>query len=230
MPMPGLMALWLISCAAIGGLLAKVGADGAVVADTYPAPSDVQGVAVVTCAWIAVWYVFIGNQIGVQFSSETKEVKDAAGHIATRSVGNMMEQGIPFLALLWMQAIFVNPKIAALLGWVYVVFRFLYCPFWGMLGHFQLLVEIATQPNYVVNMFFLVSVFYKCAWGKDILADAAAEGWWAVVLMTVAIGLLEFVFFMLLATPTTKIMICGVKNYMGVLDEEMEYDEEEELE
>jgi hypothetical protein len=226
MPMPGLMLLLVLSAVAIGALLAKVGPDGAVAADTYPAPSELQGVAVVTCAWIAVWYIFLGNQINVKFSSETQEVKDSAGNIATRSVGNMMEQGIAFLPLLWMQAIFVNPRIATLLGWIYVVFRFLYCPFWGMLGHFTLLVEIATQPNYIIILYYLVSVFYKCAWGKDILAEAAAEGWWAVVLMTLAIGFLELVFFLILAMPTTKLMICGTKNYLG-LEEDMEYDEED---
>ena len=48
------------------------------------------------------------------------DVAASAKNVADRSVANTMEQAIAFLVLLWLHAIFVNPRIATILGWIYV--------------------------------------------------------------------------------------------------------------
>lgn len=74
---------------------------------------------------------------------------------ADRAVGNTQEQMTPFLASLWMCAVFVSPNYATGLGLVYVVLRGIY-PF--LLGA-QLQ---GTQPK---RVFFVTGPCYLIIWG-----------------------------------------------------------------
>lgn len=62
-----------------------------------------------------------------------------------RTVGNTMEQAIPFLTALWMHATFVSVDSAAWVGWIYVGTRALY-PFGFYLGLPYIL--LSTGPGY----------------------------------------------------------------------------------
>merc|ERR1719498_2160183 len=101
-------------------------------------------------------------------------MKTKASFLADRVVINTLEQMIPFLALMWDHALFVNPETAKLLGWIYVVTRYLYSPLYGMYGMFTVAVEVATQPNYVVIFYYWIALVYKCASGEDFHARVNA--------------------------------------------------------
>lgn len=62
-----------------------------------------------------------------------------------RTVGNLLEQSIPFLTALWLHAVFVDPASAAQLGWYYLGFRAIY-PFVFFKG--VPLLFVSTLPGY----------------------------------------------------------------------------------
>merc|ERR1711865_1359899 len=148
------MMFLVVSGLLIGALLGKAGPSAAV-ADTFPAATELRGVALVTCAFMFMWYIFLGHQVGIKFTEGlSADVQEQAKFIADRSVINTLEQALPFLSLMWLHALFVNPVTAGVLGWIYVITRFLYPITYGMYGQFNTAVEIACQPNYVV-IFYL---------------------------------------------------------------------------
>lgn len=230
MSMPMLFGCMVVAALLLGGFLAAVGPLGAV-GDIYPAPAEVRGTALVTCVFVALLYIFYGNQVGIRFSEGLPaDVTEQAKFIADRTVINTVEQGIPFLALMWLEAIFVNPLTATRLGWIYVFFRYLYPVFYGWYGQFTVLIEIATQPNYVIIAYYWVTVFYKCGTGMDLhtrFHSSSPHGNLLMVPLLLVCGCLSFVCFLLLSKPTTMIMINGVKKEKGYVDEEYGDDEDE---
>lgn len=77
-----------------------------------------------------------------------------------RTVGNTMEQAIPFLTALWMHAAFVSVDSAALVGWIYVVTRAIY-PVGFYLGLPWIL--LSTGPGYACIAYLL----YTCVAGGN---------------------------------------------------------------
>jgi len=226
--MPGMMVFVVVSGLLIGGLLGKAGPSAAV-GDEFPTVSSLRGVALVTCAFVGSWYIFLGNQVGVKFTQGlSADVAAQAAMIADRGVYNALEQGFPFLALLWLHALFVNPETARLLGWVWVCARFLYPITYGMYGVFNLAVEFAMQPNYVINFYFLLAVVHKCWGGEDLHTKVDAVSPWLMPLIGLACGFIAIVFFLILAKPSTSIIINGVKKSKGEIDDEYEDVEDEE--
>jgi len=226
--MPGMMAILLVTGLLIGGLLGHVGPSAAVGA-AFPTMQALQGVALVTCAFIWMWYIFLGHQVGIKFTEGlTTDVQDQAKFIADRSVINTMEQALPFLSLMWLEALFVNPETARLLGWIYVATRFLYPITYGMYGQFNTAVEISTSPNYVIIFYFMFTVFHKCAFGEDFhtKVDAISPFLMLVVGFVCAFG--SVIFFLVLAKPTTAIIVNGVKKDKGQIVEELDNEYEEE--
>jgi hypothetical protein len=63
------------------------------------------------------------NLIKIKYHSNEK-----LALVADRTVGNCMEQAIPFLSSLWLCAIFHSPDYAARMGWFWVISR-VYYPF-----------------------------------------------------------------------------------------------------
>jgi len=219
-----MMGLMVVSALLLGVLLALTGTEGAAIPE-----KALQPVAVVTCAFCLMWYIFLGNQVGIKFTQGLPEdVAATAKNVADRSVGNTMEQAIPFLVLLWLEAIFVNPRIATILGWIYVVFRFLYPVFFGMYGTFTVLVEASTQPNYIIINYFLLTVFFKCACDVDLHAKISATSPWLMLPFMLGVGLFTFIVFLLLAKPTTLLIIAGAKKEKGFKDPEADDEEDEE--
>jgi len=95
------------------------------------------GPLLVTVAYVLVYYLMIANQLRVR--TRLRRAYRARGEsfdryfgmeremlAADRYVGNMLEHMPPFLLLLWLNAIFVGPRIAAVAGAVYVAARLLY--------------------------------------------------------------------------------------------------------
>jgi len=223
-PMGLMCGLMVVTALALGVLLALTGTEGAAVPETALHP-----VAVVTCVFCLMWYIFLGNQVGIKFTQGLPDdVAATAKNIADRSVGNTMEQAIPFLVLLWLEAVFVNPRIATILGWIYVVFRFFYPVFFGMYGTFTVLVEASTQPNYIVIFYFLLTVLFKCAFDIDLHATISATSPWLMLPFMLGVGLCAFIVFLLLAKPTTMLIIAGAKKEKGFKDPEADDEDEEE--
>jgi len=95
------------------------------------------GPLLVTVAYVLVYYLMITNQLIVK--TRLRREYRARGEsfdryfgadremlAADRYVGNMLEHMPPFLILLWLNAIFVGPRGATLVGAVYVVARLVY--------------------------------------------------------------------------------------------------------
>ena len=72
-----------------------------------------------------------------------------------RTVGNTMEQAIPFLTALWMHAVFVSPDSAGFIGWIYVITR----AFYPVGFYFGLpFVLLSTVPGYACIIYLLYTV------------------------------------------------------------------------
>lgn len=96
------------------------------------------GPLLVTIAYVVFWYYLL---IGVQRRTKYRLQREYAadGRVfdryfgqdpqmlaADRAVANTQEQMVPFLAALWMCALFVSPRLAAVLGAAYIALRFGY--------------------------------------------------------------------------------------------------------
>lgn len=96
------------------------------------------GPILVTAAYFGLWYyLLLGLQRGTKYALIAEyeargEVFDRYfGHdgrmlAVDRAVANTHEQMGPFLASMWLHALFVSPSSAAVLGGVYVVLRAVY--------------------------------------------------------------------------------------------------------
>jgi len=95
------------------------------------------GPLLVTVAYVLVYYLLISNQLRVR--TRLRRAYRARGEsfdryfntdremlAADRYVGNMLEHMPVFLLLLWLNAIFVGPRGAALAGAAYVLSRLVY--------------------------------------------------------------------------------------------------------
>ena len=103
-------------------------------------PSSAQAFAgplAVTVVYVLLYYLTIANQLRVK--SRLRHAYRARGEVfdryfntdremlaADRYVGNMLEHMPPFVALLWLNAVFVGPRAATFAGGAYVFSRLLY--------------------------------------------------------------------------------------------------------
>jgi len=226
-PLPLMFAMTGATAVGLGVVLATSGPADAV-GDGFPSAVALHPTVVVTCVFLVMWYIFLGNQVSVKFTPGLPDdVQTEAKNIADRTVGNTLEQALPFLVLMWLEAIFVNPRTAMILGWFYVVTRFFYPLLWGAYGQFNVLIELATQPNYIITFYYLLTVFFKCGCGIDLHTKIDAASPWLMPLFTLACGMCSFICFLLLGGVSTKFIINGVKKAKGYEDE-YEYEDEEE--
>ncbi len=142
----------------------------------------------VTISYMALYYVFMIYQMVVKFSVYEKEKKKALAsssssssssshHIPTfnevrynskdtsllaadRTVGNCLEQMVPFLMSLWLYSIFISPTEAGTYGIIYVFTRSYY-PFVFRMGGIWLL--FSTIPNYIC-IWVMLSKLAWSAW------------------------------------------------------------------
>jgi len=220
-----LMVIIALSGLLIGAMLGHVGPTAAV-GDAFPSALALRGVGLVTCAFVFMWYVFLGHQVSLNFDATLDaDVKTGAKSIADRVVGNTLEQAMPFLVLLWLHALFVNPETSKLLGWIYVATRFLYPITFGFYGQQTLGIQIATQPNYIVVYYFLTATVYKCLKGEDLHTNVNATSPWLMMVVLFVVSFFSLIVFLVVAKPSTAVIVNGVKKEKGFVDEE---DDEEE--
>jgi hypothetical protein len=218
------------SVAVIGYTLGRYGPQGAL--DSFPSAGDLRGVVLVNVGFVCVWYVIIGTPIIVNgirpvpmankkeepqcflmalfYYDAPAEIKADAYHIGARGIANTMEQGIPFLLLIWLHAIFVNPITSVPLGWSFVIARFFYPYFYGMYGQMNNMVQISQWICYTVNGYFTCALFYKCHYGKDLHTQMDASGPAMVYASAMFGGMLITVLFLVFPVPGAKVITRGV--------------------
>ena len=132
----------------------------------------------VTLAYLVVYYGSILNVLRVKKSKPAEyaargEKFDRYFHedremlAADRAQLNTLEHMGPFLALLWMNAVFVGPTEAGIAGGVYVLARVAH-PFvmGARLGRgTRATIMLATVPGYLVLIYFLVRLCAKLITG-----------------------------------------------------------------
>ena len=126
---------------------------------------DYRGVICVTLAWLHGYYNTVSAQINVKMNGSVMGLDDAkqmqALKVAERSLYNTLEQGVPFLIMLWLAAVFIdNTSIALYLGWAYVLPRMLYPLAYSYHGHFSMWCELITQPNYQTLFYFKTTLLF----------------------------------------------------------------------
>ena len=96
------------------------------------------GPMLVTSAYILLWYYILGfiqrrtkYALKARYEEEGKEFDRYFGQdeemlAADRAVINTQEQMVPFLASLWLCAVFASPSLATWLGSAYIVLRAFY--------------------------------------------------------------------------------------------------------
>ena len=133
------------------------------------------GPLLVTVAYVVVYYLLVANQLRVR--RRLKREYQAHGEkfdryfntdremlAADRYVGNMLEHMPPFLALLWLNAIFVGPRGATLGGVAYVVAGVYPFLMGGRLGRgVPTRILFATVVGYAVLTYFLARLFLVAA-------------------------------------------------------------------
>ena len=85
--------------ALVGAILMYVGSEGAL-SGRFPEADELYGVALASCAWIVMFYLFLGYQVLTKFTGESREVIETVKYITDRSVINTSEQAYMFLMLL----------------------------------------------------------------------------------------------------------------------------------
>ena len=132
---------------------------------------DYKPIVWVVLGYILLWYVFLYLQAGyvwwLYFKARAANPKEASlkkikyGVLPDRlwldrTVGNLMEQSIPFLVSLLLSALYGGDvKRTATLGWLYIAVRLFYpIAFRTGLG-----VVVVTIPNYLTIGMLLYSVY-----------------------------------------------------------------------
>ncbi|MFO0757042.1 MAG: MAPEG family protein [Byssovorax sp.] len=138
-----------------------------------------KGPAVVTAAYFGLWYYLL---LGLQRGTKYKLIADYAARgetfdryfgqdgrmlAADRAVANTHEQMVPFLASMWLHAVFVSPTRATTLGLVYVILRSIYPILLGKsLSKTQSKrVFFVTGPCYGIIFYMLGSLVYAALTG-----------------------------------------------------------------
>lgn len=222
---PLTLVFGLTTSTLLGALIARTDPIHAV-GDAYPTQIQVRGVAVVTVAYMLMLYMFYSTQVCISLihssSLKPKELEKAK-FVGERVVGNTLEQAFPFLAGLWLQAIFVNPAQAMVLGWLYIAFRAMYVIFYGFYGTFNTLCELSTQTNYTIVAYFLFTGIFKCVGGTDLYTRVHANSPWLMILFMLGMWILQFIYISTTGLIASIIVVKGVQWEVAYEDG---YDEE----
>lgn len=134
-------------------------------------PAPFAGPIAVTLVYCLLFYAFMIRQARVRFARAADYASrgekfdryftpDREMLAADRTMLNMLEHMPPFLALLWLDAVFVSPTSATIAGGVYVAARAAYpLLMGGRLGRsVPARILLATVTGYVVLGWFVVSL------------------------------------------------------------------------
>lgn len=133
-----------------------------------PSLAHYAGPVTVTLAYLGVYYASMINVARVKarlaraYAKQDKKFDRYFGEdremlAADRIQLNALEHMPPFLALLWLTAVFVGPAQATIAGWVYVVARGLYPILMGRrLGRgIRARLLVSTGPGYLVLLYYV---------------------------------------------------------------------------
>lgn len=223
--MPSVFVGLALGVIIVGALLVGYGPEGAI-GDVFPTVTDLTPLAGVTGVWVFVWYTLLGNQVAVKFAQgHPAEYTEVGSHIALRGVVNTLEQSVPFLALAWLHALFVNPTTTVPLAVTFVVLRFFYPFAYGMYGQFNSMVELLQQPTYVVIWYLLFALLYKCWKGGDLHSDVTSTHPALMFLVALLAGFTCTLTFLVITKPFEFTVFAGIK-----YDKEYKADEYEDVE
>jgi len=200
------------------------------VGDAFPTQVALRPVAVVTVAFMIMLYMLYSTQVAMNLVHKkglTAKLFDQGKLIADRGVINTLEQAWPFLAGMWLHAIFVNPSQAQLLGWLYILFRAPYVIFYGFYGTFNTLCELSTQANYIIVVYLSFAVMVKCLSGNDLYTKVHEKSPWLMILVFIAMWILQNLVLGLTGIIPSFVIVNGVKWESGY--EEEEYDEDDDV-
>lgn len=132
-------------------------------------------VVVVTAAWVSLLYVFLFNQSATATAEHRRLRREAQAQggaaptlaavkygavpsalmlCATRTVGNFLEQALPFLLALYAHAALVSCRDAARCGWLWLLARSYYPLVYSM--RFPALL-LSTVPSYLCVAYMLAT-------------------------------------------------------------------------
>jgi hypothetical protein len=169
----------------------------------YVDPAAFAPVLIVNAVWLWMYYAFM--QLGPQSKIPPKGTAD---HVqwGERCFGNLHEQSTPFLASLWVYAVFNDVTEAAYMGWACLFFRFLYPIIWAWKGSFKNavpLIFISTLPMYSINIWMMGSTVLKGALGLDLKAMLLGSNIAVSFIGSMAV-VLQFMFNATITTPLAK--------------------------
>ena len=136
-----------------------------------------SGPILVTVTYVLVYYGFIVGfvlrakiRLGKEYADRGEKFdryfsQDREMLAADRIQLNMLEHMAPFLVLLWLNALFVSPTRATVVGGIYVASRLLY-PFviGSRLGRgVKAPILLSTVPGYGVIFYFMGALVYAIA-------------------------------------------------------------------
>jgi hypothetical protein len=141
--------------------------------------STYAGPIAVTAAYFGLWYyLLLGLQRGTKYKLLAEYAdrgeqfdryfgQDGRMLAADRAVLNTQEQMVPFLASLWLHAVFVSTARATALGVVYVVLRSIYPLLLGksVSKTQSKRVAFATAPAYLIVFYMLGATVYRALAG-----------------------------------------------------------------
>jgi len=148
------------------------------------------GVALVSCAWIFMAYIFMPMGPTAQMTGRSK----GQCKWGDRCFMNLQEQAVLFFTSLWMHAVFVSAETATNFGWLYIFFRALYPIIWAVKGGesgppFPQLF-LSTFTAYGVNVYLTLGVALKI--GSGINVEEMFMGYHAIGFLFVSFVFLMF--------------------------------------
>jgi hypothetical protein len=78
---------------------------------------------------------------------------------------------VAFLLPLWLHAVFISPSVSAYMGAIGVVARAAFPLLWATKGQWNMLVELSTQPYYLVVFYFLGALLTLAVSGVNVAVD-----------------------------------------------------------
>jgi len=133
-------------------------------------------VTIVTVVYMGIYYAFMVHQLcGKKYQGSANSAEYELGRMTDRTFLNTLEQQAPFLILLWLHALLVDPAVSHVLGWVAVIARLFFPILWSLDGTWNWKVELSTQPYYLVLNYFMFALFCKAIWNVNLYDQV--PGW-----------------------------------------------------
>ena len=122
---------------------------------------SVRGMVVATVLYFVIWYQFLGHQVALKFLLNS--TYETAHYIANRIVMNTLEQMSVFLIISWLFTIYIESNLGGTFGLLYVLLTILYGFAYTFYGEFTVLLEISTQPRYIMLGYMAIALLLQAS-------------------------------------------------------------------